>query len=190
MKQVWEPEDLIVYWTLVEEDWRLLGNKSGATRLGFALMLKYVEIEGEFPCFGEQIPSAAVEFVAELVRVDSTELDKYSFDNRTAEYHRAQIRQALGLRPATEDDKQRWAVWLAAEQCPVEQDRGRLQAALRQRCRSEGVEPPWRRRSSGWSTRPCAGMRQRSRPRSWVGWGRECVRRCRPCWSPMGCWSR
>ena len=37
MRQEWSPEDLIGCWTLVEDDWRLLGNKSGATRLGFAL---------------------------------------------------------------------------------------------------------------------------------------------------------
>jgi TnpA family transposase len=142
VKQVWDPEELIAYWTLVDEDWRLLGNKTGATRLGFALTLKYVEIEGDFPHYAEQIPLAAVEFVAELVKVDPAGFAKYSFDNRTAEYHRAQIRQALGIRPATDEDKQRWTAWLAAEQCPVEQDRGRLQAALRRRCRSEGVEPP------------------------------------------------
>ena len=66
----WEPEELIAYWTLVEDDWRLLGNKTDVTRLGFALVLKYVEIEGEFPRYGEQIPPAAVEFVAELVKGD------------------------------------------------------------------------------------------------------------------------
>lgn len=57
MKLVWESEELIASWTLVEDDWRLLGNKTGATRLGFALVLKYVEIEGEFPRYGEQVPT-------------------------------------------------------------------------------------------------------------------------------------
>lgn len=28
------------------EDWRLVGNKSGATRLGFSLLLKFFELEG------------------------------------------------------------------------------------------------------------------------------------------------
>lgn len=115
---MWEPEELIAYWTLVDDDWRLLGNKTGATRLGFALVLKYIEIEGEFPRFGEQVPPAAVEFVARLVKVDPAEFAKYSFDNRTAEYHRAQIRQALGLRPATDEDKARWTEWLAGRAVP------------------------------------------------------------------------
>ena len=36
MRQVWEPEDLLAAWTLVEADWELAGHKSGATRLGDA----------------------------------------------------------------------------------------------------------------------------------------------------------
>jgi hypothetical protein len=36
VRREWEPEDLLASWTLVEDDWRLLSNKSGATRLGFA----------------------------------------------------------------------------------------------------------------------------------------------------------
>lgn len=142
VKRDWNPDELIVGWTLVEDDWRLLGNKTGATRLGFALTLKYFELEAEFPRYGELIPPAAVEFVAELVKVDSAEFAKYSFGNRTAEYHRAQIREALGFHPATVEDQARWVEWLATEQCPVEQDRGRLEVALRSRCRSECAEPP------------------------------------------------
>ena len=44
-----DPEDLIASWTLVEDDWRLVGNKTGPTRLGFALLLKFFEVEGRFP---------------------------------------------------------------------------------------------------------------------------------------------
>lgn len=49
MRQVWEPEDLLAAWTLVEADWELVANKSGATRLGFALLLKFFELEARFP---------------------------------------------------------------------------------------------------------------------------------------------
>lgn len=34
VKRDWEPDELIAHWTPVEDDWRLLGNKTGATRLG------------------------------------------------------------------------------------------------------------------------------------------------------------
>ena len=49
MKAEWEPDELIETWTLTGDDWDLVGNKSGATRLGFAAMLKFYEIEGRFP---------------------------------------------------------------------------------------------------------------------------------------------
>jgi hypothetical protein len=31
MRQEWSPEELIERWTLLEADWKLVGNKSGAT---------------------------------------------------------------------------------------------------------------------------------------------------------------
>jgi uncharacterized protein DUF4158 len=49
MRREWELEDLIECWTLDEAEVELLANKSGATRLGFALMLKFFELEGRFP---------------------------------------------------------------------------------------------------------------------------------------------
>jgi hypothetical protein len=45
----WEREDLIHCWTLVDDDWVLVANKSGATRLGFAVLSKFFELEGRFP---------------------------------------------------------------------------------------------------------------------------------------------
>ena len=36
----------------------------------------------------------------------------------------------------------RWAAWLVAEFCPVATTRRRLASALRQRCRTEKIEPP------------------------------------------------
>jgi hypothetical protein len=69
MRREWELEDLIECWTLDEAEFGLLANKSGATRLGFALMLKFFELEARFPR-REDVPRAAVEFVAGQVKVD------------------------------------------------------------------------------------------------------------------------
>ncbi|HEY8676883.1 MAG TPA: hypothetical protein VIO13_13100 [Candidatus Dormibacteraeota bacterium] len=49
MRREWEPEDLIACWTLVDVDWKLVANKRGATRLGFALLLKCFELEARLP---------------------------------------------------------------------------------------------------------------------------------------------
>ena len=142
MRQEWESEELLASWTLAGDDWRLVGNKSGPTRLGFALMLKFYAIEGRFPAYPEEVPPAAVDYMASLVKVSREAFAKYSWRSRSIEYHRAQIRRAFGTRPASEADEERWAVWLAAEVCPVETARRRLASALRQRCRTEKIEPP------------------------------------------------
>lgn len=142
MQRGWEPEELIAGWTLVEEDERLVGNKTGPSRLGFALLLKFFELEGRFPESGEEIPPAAVDYVAGLVRVDPSALAKYAWSGRTIEYHRAQIRGALGFRECNEADEDRLASWLADEVCPVELARERLREALLARCRVERLEPP------------------------------------------------
>jgi hypothetical protein len=49
MRREWSPEELIEPWTLLGQDRTLVGNKSGATRLGSAVLLKFFEIEARFP---------------------------------------------------------------------------------------------------------------------------------------------
>jgi hypothetical protein len=41
-------DELVVSWTLVGNDSEFLANKSGVTRLGFALLLKFFELEPAF----------------------------------------------------------------------------------------------------------------------------------------------
>jgi hypothetical protein len=43
------------------------------------LILKFYEIEGRFPAYPEEIPPAAVEYVASLVKVEAGLLAKYSW---------------------------------------------------------------------------------------------------------------
>jgi hypothetical protein len=142
VRRDWEPEELIACWTLVDEDWRLVGNKTGATRLGFSLILKYFELEGRFPRHGGEIPKQAVDYIAGQVKVAPAEFARYAFTGRTIEYHRAQIRRARGFRECTVGDEDKLAGWLAEEVCPVELGEERLREALLARCRAERLEPP------------------------------------------------
>lgn len=142
MGREWELEDLIECWTLGDGDFGLIANKSGATRLGFALALKFFEQEARFPRHAGEVPPAAVDFVAGQVTVDPAVFAEYAWSGRTIEYHRAQIRSALGFREPTVGDEDKLADWLAAEVCPAELNRDRLRLALLARCRQERVEPP------------------------------------------------
>ncbi|MGW3028488.1 DUF4158 domain-containing protein [Streptomyces sp. NPDC001221] len=60
VRQEWEPEDLIEVWRLLKEDQERMRNKSGANRLGFALLLKFFEVEARFPENAGEIPVPAV----------------------------------------------------------------------------------------------------------------------------------
>jgi len=144
MRREWEPEDLIAYWTLGEADWRLLANKRGATRLGFAVILKFFELEARFPRHSGEVPARAVSYMADQVKVPADDLADYDWSGRTIEYHRAQIRAALGFREATREDEEKLAAWLGREVCPVELREERLLSALLARCRAERIEPPGR----------------------------------------------
>lgn len=75
MRREWEPEDLIACWTLVDDDWRLLANKRGPSRLAFGLCLKFFELEGRFPRHAGELPRQAVTYVAEQLHVDASALD-------------------------------------------------------------------------------------------------------------------
>jgi hypothetical protein len=39
MKREWHPDELMEHWTMLPQEHQLLGNKSGPTRLGFAVLL-------------------------------------------------------------------------------------------------------------------------------------------------------
>ncbi|WP_017607662.1 DUF4158 domain-containing protein [Nocardiopsis xinjiangensis] len=78
MQREWQPDELVESWTLAGDDWRSVGNKSGATRPGFALLLKFFEAEARFPQRAEEIPPQAVGYAAEQVGVETEEFGHYS----------------------------------------------------------------------------------------------------------------
>lgn len=144
MRREWEPEELIASWTLVDDDWRLVGNKAGSTRLGFALLLKFFEIDARFPRYAGDVPPAAVAYVAGQVKVPAEAFAAYDWSGRAVIYHRAQIRTALGFREAGRADEDRLIRWLAEEICPAELSEERRREALLTRCRADRIEPPGR----------------------------------------------
>ena len=141
MRREWELEELIACWTLDEEEFALLANKSGATRLGFAVLLKYFEQEARFPR-REDVPRAAVDFVAGQVKVGPELFAEYGFASRQAANHRGQVRDFHKFAKATVQDEDGLAVWLSTDMCPMETSRDRLRAALLARCRELRIEPP------------------------------------------------
>ncbi len=68
MKRQWENEKLIENWTFNAWDFAQLGNKIGATRLGFAVLLKFFQCQGRFPLFKNEA-DPVISFVTAQVGV-------------------------------------------------------------------------------------------------------------------------
>jgi hypothetical protein len=82
MKRQWDIEELIEHFTLVTEDEELLANKTGATRLGFALLLKCFQLEGKFPAAKHEIPKDVVNYVAHQLKLDASLFTQYDWEAR------------------------------------------------------------------------------------------------------------
>jgi hypothetical protein len=62
MERELSADQLAEHWTLEAANWQWLANKTGATRLGFAALLKFFESEGRFPRNREELPPSAIHF--------------------------------------------------------------------------------------------------------------------------------
>src|SRR6266446_10613796 len=120
MKRHWGTEELVEHWTLLPRETELLTNKTGATRLGFAVMLKFFRLEAYFPQQASAVPTVAVEFIAKQVKVAPEQFERYQWRGRTIEYHCEQIRKLHGFRETTVEDAQALSHWLCEQVLPRE----------------------------------------------------------------------
>ncbi|MEV7834012.1 DUF4158 domain-containing protein [Streptomyces subrutilus] len=134
--------ELAERWTLSEEERELAAGKRGASRLGFAVLLKFHTLYGRFPHGPSELPDGAVACVARRLHVPASDLDSYNWTGRTAEYHRAQIRGHRRFRECTVADAKELTGYLAGTVAREERTPERVREELMRRCRAEGVEPP------------------------------------------------
>jgi len=71
-------DELIEFWTVLDEDRDLLAGKRGATALGFVLLLKYYSRQGRFPRGLSDFAAEVVAYVARQVDVDGSTLGSTS----------------------------------------------------------------------------------------------------------------
>jgi hypothetical protein len=142
MKRQWEPDDLVSSFTFLPDEATLLANKTGATRLGFAVLYKFFQHEGRFPRHRNEVPNAVIAYLAKCVHVPAKAFSEYTFTGRTVEYHRAQIREALGFRQTTVQDAKELTTWLCKHVLTHDYHSEHLKVAVHNRCRSLRLEPP------------------------------------------------
>ena len=159
----------------------LLSGKRGATRLGFAVTLRFFAREGRFPDLDKELDADAVAHVARQVQVPVREYAAYDLVGRTREYHRAQIREAFGFRTATVEDAEALADWLSEEVAPREYDLERRKEAAYARLKATKVEPPTPGRVAVPSRR-----KKRDGTRTTFARATRSFRTCRPRAEPRG----
>jgi len=126
MKRQWENEELIEHWMLTAWDLAQLSNKTGATRLGFAVLLKFFQREARFPTYKNDIPGVVIAFVATQVGVAPEAYLQYDWQGRTIKDHRAEIRKLFEFRESTVADGEQMKQWLMVEVLPQEHQDERL----------------------------------------------------------------
>jgi Domain of unknown function (DUF4158) len=97
MKRDWQADELAEQWTLLPGERELLANRTGATRLGFAVLLKFFQCEARFPQSRQEVPVSVVASLAKQVGVLAACYAEYDWQGRAIKYHRAQIRSFFRL---------------------------------------------------------------------------------------------
>lgn len=142
MKRNWEERELTDYWSLTHEEFELLTNRTSRSRLGFAALLKFFQLEYRFPDDRREVPRLALEYLAKQLEVPRDEFEEYDLEGRSCERDRAQIRALLGFRPPTVDDAEEIANWLCETVLPADHEQDHIHEAALDWCRRKRIEPP------------------------------------------------
>lgn len=135
-------DHVVEHFTLVGDELDHLRNKTGATRLGFAVLLKFLLWHGRFPRDAGEVPGDAVAHLARQVRVPAAKLASFDFASRTAKRHRSEIRAYTGFRECSVADADALTAWLVEHVASVERRAERVRDELFRRCRVQLIEPP------------------------------------------------
>jgi hypothetical protein len=92
-------------------------NANPSNRLGFAVLLKFFQVEARFPQHPVEVPKAVVHFIAQQLKLTEEDYRRYKWSGVTFKAHRVQIRTFLDYRPVTQSDKQQMKTWLIEKCC-------------------------------------------------------------------------
>jgi TnpA family transposase len=142
MKQNWHPDELARYWTLSLDERELLGNKTGATRLSFAVLLKTFQFEGRFPDGREEVADNIVAHLASQTGVPPEVYVEGEWSERTQRHQRAQIREHCGFRVFRTEDEPALVAWLSERVTSPHPEAEAFKIAAYSHLRSQHLEPP------------------------------------------------
>src|SRR5699024_4868027 len=135
-------DELVEHFTLLPHEMELISNKTGPTRLGFAVLLKVFQHEARLPIYKHEVPSAIVQYIAKQMKIEPSLYSQYNWSGRTIKYHRAQIRDFFGFREATVQDAKSIGNWLERHAMDEDHAFDHLEEHAYVQFREHKIEPP------------------------------------------------
>jgi len=118
MKHNWTTTELKELWTLSDQEYKLALLKARKSRLGFAFLLKYFQINACFPRKDEVISLAVIHFLAKQLEMDNLSFHDYDFADQSAKLHCKQISKYFGFQTATRKESKALVHWLVSHVLP------------------------------------------------------------------------
>ena len=119
MKRHWDEQELAEHWSLRHDEFELLRKRTERSRIGFAVLLKFFQIEGRFPSSRKEVPAVALDYLGDQLEVSRKAFSEYEFAGRSSKRDREQIRSVLGFHRVTVDDSEQLVDWLRREVFPL-----------------------------------------------------------------------
>lgn len=130
------------FFNLSDDELLLANSKNGSkNRLGFAVLLKYFQLEGHYPKHVKFIDPVMLSCIANQLDVLPSRIDNFDWEGRSTERFRSEIRELLGYKKATLQDADRLKSWLAKEVFPNTVKRTEQIAHAYEYFRKQRIEP-------------------------------------------------
>lgn len=138
-------------WHLLADELSLLPGMTDTGRLGFALQLKFRQVQGHYPDSVHDFPSGIVHTIAEQVGCASVSPENYPFQGRQAQRHRHRqhIRRYLGVRLPSKADIARLSARLTEFILPLNPQAVHGSELVTDWCQEQLIERPATEHRSG-----------------------------------------
>lgn len=129
-------------WRLLADELSLLPGMTDTGRLGFAIQLKFRQVQGYYPESLNDFPAGVVHVIAGQIGCTSVSIENYPLQGRQAQRHRQNIRRYLGVRLPDKTDIARLSAWLTEFILPLNPQAVHGSELVTDWCQEQQIERP------------------------------------------------
>ncbi|MDG0949863.1 DUF4158 domain-containing protein [Bacillus paranthracis] len=142
MKQQLNINEEIEAFMLNPQELALVTSRHKTTRVGFAVLLKYFQLEYCFPSGKSEVPKNMLHFIAKQLQLPLELYSSYQFDSRTIHRHKQEILQFFGFKEEQDKDREFIQTWLYNRVYEYNLDANLLKKHLYIKYRTEKIVAP------------------------------------------------